>query len=245
MTEPPTGQTKSPERASLWEDFLEIFINPAAVFERRKASGFWLPLLVVTVAIAGLFLAFRGAMQPIMDAEYNRAIARVMEQNPQLTPEQLATGKAFQERFASIMIVLGVPVAILLVGLVLWMAGKLVGAVQTVGAACMVAAYSFSPRIVERLVEAAQALFLPEEQLTGRGAVSLGPARFFDPNSASPVLSALLLRADVFTLWVTVLLAIGLRVTGKVPMSKALLAAAIVWLVGGLPSLIGAMRMAG
>jgi hypothetical protein len=244
MTDP-TGQTTPPERASLWEDFLEIFINPAAVFERRKTSGFWLPLLVVTVAIAALYLAFKGAMQPIMDAEYNRAIARVMEQNPELAPEQLASGKAFQERFTSIMIVLGVPVAILLVGLVLWTAGKVVGAVQTVGAACMVAAYSFSPRIVEQLVDAAQALFLPEEQLTGRGAISIGPARFLDPNTASPILSALLLRADVFTLWITVLLAIGLRVTGKVPMSKALIAAAIVWFVGGLPSLLGAMRMAG
>lgn len=244
MTDP-TGQTTSPERASLWEDFLEIFINPAAVFERRKASGFWLPLLVVTVAIAVLYLAFKGAMQPIMDAEFNRAIAKVMEQNPELTPEQLASGKAIQERFTSIMIVLGVPVAILLVGLVLWVAGKVVGAVQTIGAACMVTAYSFSPRIVEQLVDAAQALFLPEEQLTGRAAISLGPARLLDPNTASPFLSALLLRADVFTLWITVLLAIGLRVTGKVPMSKALIAAVIVWLAGSLPSLLGAMRMAG
>jgi hypothetical protein len=244
MTDP-TGQTASPERASVWEDFLEIFINPAAVFERRKASGFWLPLLVVTVAIAVLFLALKGALQPIMDAEYNRAIAKVMQQHPELTPEQLAGGKAFQERFASIMIVLGVPVAILLVGLVLWIAGKVVGAVQTIGAACMVAAYSFFPRIVEQLVNAAQALFLPEEQLTGRAAISLGPARFLDPNTASPFLSALPLRADVFTLWITILVAIGLRVTGKVPMSKALIAAVIVWLVGGLPSLLGAMRMAG
>ena len=244
MTDP-TGQTTPPERASLWEDFLEIFINPAAVFERRKTSGFWLPLLVVTVAIAVLYLAFKGAMQPIMDAEYNRAIAKVMQQHPELTPEQLASGKAFQQRFTSIMIVLGVPVAILLVGVVIWIAGKVVGAVQTIGAACMVTAYSFFPRILEQLVDAAQALFLPEEQLTGRAAISLGPARFLDPNTASPFLSALLLRTDVFTLWITILLAIGLRVTGKVPMSKALIAAAIVWLVGGLPSLLGAMRMAG
>jgi hypothetical protein len=71
-----------------------------------------------------------------------------------------------------------------------------------------------APRIVEQLVAAAQALFLPEEQLTGRGALSIGPARF-DASTASPILSALLLRADVFTPWITVLLAIGLRVTGR------------------------------
>jgi hypothetical protein len=127
------------------------------------------------------------------------AIAKVMEQNPQLTPEQLASGKAFQERFASIMIVLGVPVAVLLIGLVLWMAGKVVGAVQRSPhhgrRVQFLPAHRRAPR-------RAAALFF-RRQLTGRGALSIGPARFLD-DTASPILSAPA-RADVFTLWITVL----------------------------------------
>ena len=73
-----------PERAALWEDFLEIFIKPADVFERRRASGFAIPLLVLTVLFAVLFFGLKGAFQPMMDAENARAIARVMAKNPQI-----------------------------------------------------------------------------------------------------------------------------------------------------------------
>jgi hypothetical protein len=34
---------------------------------------------------------------------------------------------------------------------------------------------------------------------------------------------------------------VGLRVVGKVPMSRALAAAAIVWVLGAVPGLLGAM----
>ena len=40
--------------------------------------------------------------------------------------------------------------------------------------------------------------------------------------------------AFLFLIWITVLLAIGLKVIGKIPMSKALVAAVLVWLVAGL-----------
>jgi ABC-type transport system involved in cytochrome c biogenesis permease component len=46
----------------------------------------------------------------------------------------------------------------------------------------------------------------------------------------------------VFTIWVTVLLAIGLHVVGKIPKQQAAIAAVIVWVVGALPALLGALR---
>ena len=80
----------------------------------------------------------------------------------------------------------------------------------------------------------AQVLLLPEEQITGRASVSLGAARALDPDTTSTALMAVLMRVDVFTLWVTFLVAVGLRVVGRVPMSKALVAAGVVWVLGGL-----------
>jgi hypothetical protein len=56
------------------------------------------------------------------------------------------------------------------------------------------------------------------------------------------MLLALLGRVDVFTIWVTVLLAIGLSVTGRISRSKAAIAAGIVWLVGALPGVLQATR---
>jgi ABC-type transport system involved in cytochrome c biogenesis permease component len=53
---------------------------------------------------------------------------------------------------------------------------------------------------------------------------------------------ALASRVDLFTIWITVLLAIGLHVVGKIPKQQAGIAAGITWLVGALPAVLGALR---
>jgi hypothetical protein len=53
---------------------------------------------------------------------------------------------------------------------------------------------------------------------------------------------ALASRVDPFIIWITVLLAIGLHVIGKIPKQQAYIVAAITWLVGALPALFGAVR---
>jgi len=236
-----TDAAPAPERASLWEDFLEIFVKPKAVFERRKAAGFGLALLVLTVLFAVLFLGLKGAFEPIMDAENARAIARAVAKNPQASPEAIAEQVAGFSKFAPIFVTVGVPVTVLLLGLATWVAGKLVGSVASLGAAAMIATYSYFPRLLELVVSGAQALLLPPEQLTGRASTSLGLARPLDPDTTSALTMALLLRVDVFTLWITFLIATGLHIVGKVPMGKAVGAAALVWVLGALPGLLGAM----
>jgi hypothetical protein len=106
----------------------------------------------------------------------------------------------------------------------------------------MIAVYSEVPRVVQILVNAAQALFMTPEQLNGTNSVGFNPARFMDPDHASAVAIALAGRVDLFTIWITVLLAIGLHVVGKIPKQQAAIAAAITWVVGSLPAVLGALR---
>jgi hypothetical protein len=113
-----------------------------------------------------------------------------------------------------------------------------VDAKQTLRQATMVAAFAFLPRVIEAVAVAVQGLVLDPSTIDGRWRVSLGVGRFFDPDTTSPALLAFLGRIDVFTIWVTVLLAIGLAVTGKIPRARAAVAAAIVWLLGALPLLL-------
>jgi len=56
------------------------------------------------------------------------------------------------------------------------------------------------------------------------------------------VILALASRVDPFVIWITVLLAIGLHVIGKIPKQQAYIAAAITWVVGALPAVFGALR---
>jgi hypothetical protein len=74
------------------------------------------------------------------------------------------------------------------------------------------------------------------------GSVSVGPARFMDPDTTNPGLLALAGRLDLFIIWSTVLIAIGLRVKGKISMAQAAIAAIVVWLLGSLPALASYVR---
>jgi hypothetical protein len=53
----------------------------------------------------------------------------------------------------------------------------------------------------------------------------------------SPGVIGLAGRVDVFTLWVTVLIVIGLMVVAKLPREKAVPAGLVVWVLGGLPAI--------
>ena len=44
-------------------------------------------------------------------------------------------------------------------------------------------------------------------------------------------------RIDLFTLWVTVLLVLGLIHAGKMPREQAVLAGAVLWVLGAMPAL--------
>lgn len=231
-----------PHEAAVWEDFIDIFYAPSAVFARRERGSAWIPLLVVTVLMGGLFFINSGVLQPIMDAEFDRQMALAMRNNPQMTPEMAERFRQLGTRIGQIGIFVIGPLTIFAVGCMLWIVGKLVEARQSFTAALVVAAYSYVPRVIESVINGAQGLLLDPAQLDGRFRLSLGPGRFLDPDTAPPLLLALLGRVDVFTIWITVLLAIGLSVTGKIPKGQAAIAAAIVWIAGALPLIAQALR---
>ena len=232
----------APTKAGLWEDFVDIFYAPSSVFARRAEGKFGMPLLVLIVASVILFFLTKNAMQPIMDAEFARNTAAAMRRNPNLTAEQMAAGRGFFETLGPIFFAVIMIISVFGTGLVLWLVGKLFDAKESVAAAIMIATYSEIPRLVQILVNAAQALFMSPESLNAANSVGLNLARFMDPDHTSPLLIAIGSRVDLFTIWVTVLLAIGIHVLGKIPKQQAAIVAAITWVVGALPGVLGALR---
>jgi len=232
----------TPSQTSLWEDFVDIFYAPSSVFARRTDGKFGKPLLFLVVVCAILAFLTKNAMQPVMDAEFARRTAEMMRKNPNVTAEQMASGRGLFETFGPIFFAIGITVSVFGTGLVLWAVGKLFEAKESVAAAIMIATYAEMPRLVQILVNAAQGLFMAPEKLTSMYSVGISPARFMDPDHASPVLLALASRVDPFVIWITILLAIGLHVIGKIPKQQAYIAAAITWVVGALPAVFGALR---
>lgn len=240
MTEPTL--TPAVPNASLWEDFIDIFTSPAAVFRRRESSGFGVPLLVLTVIFAILILGTKPLVQPAVDAEIARGIAHAMKQHPEITAAQMQQQQAMGEKFGTYFVIIAIPIMAMLTGLVLWLVGKIFESKQTASQGLMVATYAFFPKILATLAGALIAYLSSPDRLNGMARLSVGLGALLDPDKTSPVLMALLARVDVFTIWETILLAIGLQITGRVSKSNAWLAAAIVWFVGALPGLLGALR---
>lgn len=240
MTNPVSDPAPAP--APVWEDLLEIFYAPRAVFERRKSSGFGIPLLVLVLGMTIAFYAGRSALEPVFDGEFSRGMAQAMKANPNITPEQMERGRAFARGIIPVIVTGYALLGPLVIGLMLWLAGKMVDARQELGAACMVATYALFPRLLEALLNVLQGLLLPSDSLTSHFAIQLGPARFLDFDSTSLVVLTLLGRCDLITLWCTALLAIGLSVTGRIPMGRAAIAAGAVWIAGFALPLWSALR---
>jgi hypothetical protein len=236
--------TVAAPRASLAEDFIDIFYAPSSVFERRRTSSPWPAILVVSALfIVASYISFT-LLGPVIDAEMQRQMARAAADNPSIPAEQMAT----MQKFGRISMMVGfaffAPLAVLLLGLALWVVGKVVGAQQTLAAAFLVIAYSFMPRVLEAILGALQAFVLDVNTLPSMFSASLTPARFADPETSQAVL-ALLSRLGPFVIWSYVLIAIGLRITGRVSGQKAAIAAVVLWVVATLAQVVPAMLRGG
>lgn len=224
------------------DDYLDVFVSPSALFTRRSDGKFGQALLVLVILSAILFFATKSAMAPIMDAEMAKGMAGAMKANPNMTPEQIESAKAIGAKFASVGFIFVLIIAPFVLGTVIFLASRVAGGAVGFAQGITIATFAWFPRLVEGVVSAVQALLMDESKLTSRLSVSLGLGRLMDAATTNPYVLALAGRVDLFTLWVTALIAIGIKVMAKVSTAQAVGAAALVWLIGSLPVLLQAMR---
>jgi len=237
MTESTSTPIAAAPKTSFWEDVIDIFVSPAEVFRRRQNTSVWPPMLFVALSIAVIFFATFNTLEPIFDAEFSRRTAKMMAQNPALTPEMLEKMRGVQTGVAKYGLSIVMIVTMFVLGCVSWLVGKMFDSKQTFNAALVVAAWAYMPRILGALINAIQGLLMDPAKMTSILAISLSPARFMDPEATNPILYQMVGRLDLITIWVTVLLAIGLVVTGKVTKGRAAIFGVIMWIVGSLPQI--------
>lgn len=241
MTEPSAvaaSAPAAPPKASFWEDLIDIFFSPASVFRRNQGKSVWPPLLFVAIAVAVIFFATFNTLQPIFDAEFTRNTAKAFAaQNPPPPPEAIERAKSVGMIFARYGVGVIVFFTMLVIGLVSWLIGKLLGSEQSLHSAVMVAAWAYMPKVIGAVLGGVQGLLMDPANLTGQLAISLSPARFFAVDTPNPLVYQMLGRLDLITIWITILLAVGLYVTGKVSKGRAAVFGVIIWIVGALPML--------
>ena len=62
MTDAGANVEPTAPKAGIWEDFVDIFVQPAQVFERRRDGKFGLALLALVVITGVLFFALRNGI---------------------------------------------------------------------------------------------------------------------------------------------------------------------------------------
>src|SRR5438270_12221055 len=120
-------------KSSFWEDVIDIFVSPAGVFRRRQNSSIWPPMLFVAIAIGVIVFATFNTLQPMIDAEFSRKIAKALANNPQAAQASEAASKmrGFTEgigKFAAGPVML---ITMFILGSVAWLVGKMFGSKQT------------------------------------------------------------------------------------------------------------------
>lgn len=220
-------------------DLAEIFYAPRAVFARRRDGKFGLAYVGLLILGVAIFYATRSLVQPIIDAEISRQMA-IMATKPNMTPEAIASATSIAHTIASVGIVAFFLVIPFLVGLFIWIIGKL-AKVEAVGdTAIMIAVFSLFPRLLGSVVGAVLAAMLPDASLTSAASLSLSPARFIDPSHTAIV--ALLGRFDLFILWGVVLIAVGMQAAARATKNQAWATAIGVWVIGSFFPLLGLLR---
>ena len=87
MSEPiaEVGAQAPPAKSSFFEDVVDVFFNPKAVFERRANSSPWPAIITCAVLMAIIALATFNVMSAVFDAEWTRNTAKVLKANPNMT----------------------------------------------------------------------------------------------------------------------------------------------------------------
>jgi len=248
-----------PARAALWEDLVDVFTQPRAVFERRRDGRFWLALVAFTVIGALTLFAARPVIQPAVERQISAQIAKIQaDPNVPSAQKEALAGRMRGMADSPLGTVFGavfLPVALVATALTLWLVAKLFGSGAGFGQALAVTAVGGIPRAVLGLVVAGGSAIAGRQTGTIYGATA-SPAAFLGPD-ASPVVAALLSRLDLGVLWHTALLGLGIALMGRLvrrgggnavegtmTLGRGLAAAAVVWVLATAVAVVQALQQA-
>lgn len=222
------------EKSSVVEDFVDIFYAPSQVYDRRRDGRVGLAMLLLCALSAAVFFATRGVLEPVYDATFEQGMREAMRQNPNMPAGAVEAGSKFAMFGMMAMAIVGPAVMSFFAGLILFVVARLVDVRPTLTQSVAIATFAQIPRFtLSTLVSAAQMLALnPEPAPTAYG-IALSPARFLAGDTSMRMV-ALAMRFELFTLWATILIGIGVAVVCRVEKHKGFMVAGLVWFVASL-----------
>jgi hypothetical protein len=230
--------------ASLWEDFIDIFYAPSAVFERRRNANPWPVILIVTALLVLISVLTFNSLVGVIEPMMRRGMEKAMASNPQFTQDMMENQLRISLKVAPWFWV-ATPIIMLVAALALWLIGKLFSSKATYTQSLVIVAYACITFVVGSLITGVQALVMDMSKFTNPIQLSTGPARFMDPATASPWVMGLMLTLDLMSIWRIALVSIGIYVIGKTSKNAAWMFAIVTFLIMFLLNVRNAMSMVG
>jgi hypothetical protein len=216
----------------VFEDIMEVLWAPAAVFGRARGRTFGKYLVVLTLIAIVITAVTAGLIQPWIDASFDLQLQMAAKSGRAMPEEAVASMRKFGAVGYYMAPLFVVVFAAFGGGLLLMLSGKLMQASLRFREGVLIAALAAVPRILSMVASAVVALVQNAESARSMYDLSIGPARFLDPLTISPVLLQLVGGIDFFNLWQLVIFGIGASVIANVARSTGFLVGLLAWILG-------------
>jgi len=213
-----------------------VFFEPKKTFGDIVERPRWLVPTLISIASAIILLYLFNT-----HVGWEPMLRRAFENNPrvqQLTPEQRQNALNLQLRivptFSYVAGVLGVPLTFLVGGgIILGIVKALLGVPMRFKEVFSVMAYAWLPRVIYVALSIVVMFLKNPEDFDIQNSFASNPGAFMDPLNSSRFLYTLASQADVFTIWVMLLIATGLKAAGgkRISFGGALFAVLFPWLI--------------
>ena len=215
---------------------LGVFFEPGKTFADIAERPRWLvPLLIGILSAVLLIYLFNRHVG------WESSLERAMDNNrfvQQLPPEQRQIAFDRQLRlmpvFSYLGAILGFPITLLLAaglatGIIRGLLGTPIRFVQAFAAM----AYAFLPRVIYAGLSISVMFLKSPDEFDLQNAFASNPGAFMDPQKSSRFLYTLASQLDVFSIWVMLLMAVGLKAAGgkRLSFGGALFAVVLPWSV--------------
>ncbi len=227
MTEATSASPARP--SSLMDDILEIFVAPSKVFARCRNDGYGRFLLVQMVLMAVVVVATIGLARPYWDAQIMLGFQQAAERGQAMPEGAAESARKFGVYTGLAAQVLLIPVLVWIGALFVLLGGKVAAAPVSYRQGALIFTLAGFPRLLSPLTLAVQGLLVDPTSIRSMSDASLGPARFLDPSTASPVLLGVLANLDLINIWAFVLVGIGIKVIGRGSTASAWIGAGVVF----------------
>ena len=232
------GSIAAPKQGGLFEDLIEVLYAPSKVFDRTRAAKAGKYVITTALIAVVVGIATKNLLMPWLDAQAELSIKMAAAKGTPIPDNAAASMRAF----TAWGIIIGAPMAFLIGPYInaffMQLGGKLMGASLSFSQAATIAVLGGVPRLIGWLLMPVQAIVSDGSKARSIADLSLGPARFVNPDQLSPTLLTLLGNLDLFRIWQIALTAIGVAVVARVSKGTAVLVVIIMIGIGAILQLI-------